>query len=254
MSSNGVVNLADIARKLEVSPQSVSNWKARDRVPYKYVVEGSEQIQAPSAIEYNSQVWTEQQYYRDQENSGLPDACPLHCHVLHGRGQELFFWRGYLMPVAQTFGSSSVQRVVMTMVGVMMFLFFVDSYFLSVNKSRNSFMLLPPRYCNHGGHLTLRGGGGSASGILGRLGISVPSAGGGGPHLHHLDFAFSVSRIFENHRFAKRLWEKSSEPKNMVSRTLLEIALREERKRLNKPSTFHGRGPMNPLLLKGIRD
>ena len=39
MSSNGVVNLADIARKLEVSPQSVSNWKARDRVPYKYVVE-----------------------------------------------------------------------------------------------------------------------------------------------------------------------------------------------------------------------
>ena len=39
MSSNGVVNLADIARELEVSPQSVSNWKARDRVPYKYVVE-----------------------------------------------------------------------------------------------------------------------------------------------------------------------------------------------------------------------
>ena len=39
MSSNGVVNLADIARKLEVSPQSVSNWKARDQVPYKYVVE-----------------------------------------------------------------------------------------------------------------------------------------------------------------------------------------------------------------------
>ena len=39
MSSNGVVNLADIARKLKVSPQSVSNWKARDRVPYKYVVE-----------------------------------------------------------------------------------------------------------------------------------------------------------------------------------------------------------------------
>ena len=35
MSSNGVVNLADIARKLEVSPQSVSNWKARDRVTYK---------------------------------------------------------------------------------------------------------------------------------------------------------------------------------------------------------------------------
>ena len=33
----GVTRLADIARELEVSPQSVSNWKARDRVPYKYV-------------------------------------------------------------------------------------------------------------------------------------------------------------------------------------------------------------------------
>ena len=39
MSSNGAASLADIARELEVSPQSVSNWKARDRVPYKYVVE-----------------------------------------------------------------------------------------------------------------------------------------------------------------------------------------------------------------------
>jgi hypothetical protein len=39
MSEHGVHSLAEIARKLEVSPQSVSNWKARDQVPYKYVVE-----------------------------------------------------------------------------------------------------------------------------------------------------------------------------------------------------------------------
>ena len=30
-------HLADIARELDVSPQAVSNWKSRDRVPYKYV-------------------------------------------------------------------------------------------------------------------------------------------------------------------------------------------------------------------------
>ena len=30
-------HLADIALELGVSPQAVSNWKARDRVPYKYV-------------------------------------------------------------------------------------------------------------------------------------------------------------------------------------------------------------------------
>ena len=33
----GVNHLADIARELGVSPQAVSNWKSRDRVPYKYV-------------------------------------------------------------------------------------------------------------------------------------------------------------------------------------------------------------------------
>ncbi len=33
----GIDHLADIARELEVSPQAVSNWKARDRVPYKYI-------------------------------------------------------------------------------------------------------------------------------------------------------------------------------------------------------------------------
>ena len=34
----GIDHLADIARELDASPQAVSNWKARDRVPYKYVL------------------------------------------------------------------------------------------------------------------------------------------------------------------------------------------------------------------------
>ena len=38
MKNRGVSSLADIARELEVSPQSVSNWKGRGQVPYKYVV------------------------------------------------------------------------------------------------------------------------------------------------------------------------------------------------------------------------
>ena len=33
----GVTRLADIARELDVTPQVVSNWKARNQVPYKYV-------------------------------------------------------------------------------------------------------------------------------------------------------------------------------------------------------------------------
>ena len=38
-------HLADIARELNVSPQAVSNWKARDRVPYKYVKKINEKIE-----------------------------------------------------------------------------------------------------------------------------------------------------------------------------------------------------------------
>jgi len=37
MSSRGVTSLADIARDLNTTPQAVSNWKARDQVPYHIV-------------------------------------------------------------------------------------------------------------------------------------------------------------------------------------------------------------------------
>mgnify|MGYP006155292127 CR=1 FL=1 len=42
----GIDHLADIARELGVSPQAVSNWKTRDRVPYKYVLKIRKQIEA----------------------------------------------------------------------------------------------------------------------------------------------------------------------------------------------------------------
>ena len=35
--SLGIEKLADIARELGVTPQVVSNWKAKDNVPYKNV-------------------------------------------------------------------------------------------------------------------------------------------------------------------------------------------------------------------------
>lgn len=37
MSANGIVTLADIARALSATPQAVSNWKAREQVPYHIV-------------------------------------------------------------------------------------------------------------------------------------------------------------------------------------------------------------------------
>ena len=35
----GANKLADIAKELDVTPQVVSNWKSRNQVPYKYVLD-----------------------------------------------------------------------------------------------------------------------------------------------------------------------------------------------------------------------
>ena len=37
MQNRGVETLAEIARNLKTTPQAVSNWKARDQVPYHIV-------------------------------------------------------------------------------------------------------------------------------------------------------------------------------------------------------------------------
>ena len=37
MADSGINTLAEIARSLETTPQAVSNWKARDQVPFHVV-------------------------------------------------------------------------------------------------------------------------------------------------------------------------------------------------------------------------
>ena len=46
----GIDHLADIARELGVSPQAVSNWKARDRVPYKYVLKIRQRLKKDTSL------------------------------------------------------------------------------------------------------------------------------------------------------------------------------------------------------------
>ena len=48
MSSRGVTTLADIARALSTTPQAVSNWKARNQVPYHIVANLNKTSQSPA--------------------------------------------------------------------------------------------------------------------------------------------------------------------------------------------------------------
>ena len=60
-------HLADIARELGVSPQAVSNWKARDRVPYKYVLKIRQQLE-----ESDNQVSGQSENNASDSNQILP--------------------------------------------------------------------------------------------------------------------------------------------------------------------------------------
>ena len=48
--AKGITALADIAQELGVSPQSVSNWKAQDHVPYTYAVEIQKKYGNPEPV------------------------------------------------------------------------------------------------------------------------------------------------------------------------------------------------------------
>ena len=48
-----IVRLADIARELSVTPQVVSNWKARNQIPYKYVKTIREKIEEIENLKLN---------------------------------------------------------------------------------------------------------------------------------------------------------------------------------------------------------
>ena len=58
MHSLGITTLAEIARSLETTPQAVSNWKARNKIPYHIVakikVSRQEDEQSAKIIKLNS--------------------------------------------------------------------------------------------------------------------------------------------------------------------------------------------------------
>ena len=63
----GIDHLADIARELGVSPQAVSNWKSRNKVPYKYIVKIRKEIESSEK---------DIAKYSEQNNSNLIQDIP----------------------------------------------------------------------------------------------------------------------------------------------------------------------------------
>ena len=55
MSQKGYHSLAEIARALETTPQAVSNWKARNQVPYHIVSRLNSKLQRLESPSLNTQ-------------------------------------------------------------------------------------------------------------------------------------------------------------------------------------------------------
>ena len=72
----GIDHLADIARELGVSPQAVSNWKARDRVPYKYVLKIRKQLE----VSDNKLDSSQSEYKATDSNKVFPQYDNLQYH------------------------------------------------------------------------------------------------------------------------------------------------------------------------------
>ncbi len=72
MESNGVGSLAEIARTLDTTPQAVSNWKARDQVPY-HIVTKINNISSPIENDKNQFLKNKSSMIIDENSISLSD-------------------------------------------------------------------------------------------------------------------------------------------------------------------------------------
>ena len=70
----GIDHLADIARELGVTPQAVSNWKARNKVPYKYVLKIRKKLNDIGKViddQYNENIIQSNDFINKQNNPNV---------------------------------------------------------------------------------------------------------------------------------------------------------------------------------------
>lgn len=250
MTANGVDSLADIARELRASPQSVSNWKARDRVPYKIVLElrnrfgitsngQPTEVDEPSHIERGSE---------DQPSRARMKVGELPPFLV--KEEKDFSLAEFLMPVAQNLSFIVKSTVVMTLVGFLIFLVSSLSSFVSQEEPKKIFVTTAKIVIPGGISLPGGGGAGGAGGILGQLGINVPSSGGGGgvSPTSALTSPSLYPAFLRTRSFAKLLLGKTFQTAKYGEQTLLEIVLREKEEKLNKRGLFPWQGPEKPIV------
>lgn len=250
MSSNGVSSLADIARELKVSPQSVSNWKARDRVPYKVVLDVHQRFNAGT----NGQpISTDEDSHGQEASAGQPSPKRVKRGELPPfllKEESDFSLAEFLMPVAENLRFIIKSSIVMASVGLVIFLVSTLLSFINQQEPEEIYVTTTKIVIPGGISLPGGGGGGGTSGILGQLGINIPGTegGGGASPTSTLTSPALYPAFLETRSFAKRLLGRRFATEKYGKQTLLEISLREKEEKLNKQGLFPWQGPEQPIV------
>ena len=184
----GIEHLADIARELGVSPQAVSNWKSRDRVPYKYVLKIRRQLEE-SGAQVNGQ--------REENVSDSNEVSTQYSYPQYFEEDTISFMDILLIMVKQL-------RIIFIMPIIFCILAIIHVQFR-----------VQPVYESSAKIISSSGGGASqAAGIAATFGISIPQS---APH-------WMYPEIVKSHTFAVRMLKRRFDTEKYGSqKTLLQI-------------------------------
>lgn len=221
MEESGIKSLAECARELNVSPQSISNWKSRGWIPPKYEI----------IVNNNFGI---KNITQNIESSFDDDFIDL------ASKNNFFSLSNIILPIAKNLSFTIKSTFVMGFLGLLIFLVFQLLGFLLKNEDPTKTYITTSKIVIPGGVQLVQNqsSSSSSSGILGMLGINRSSSSGGSslPPTSTLTSPSLYPQFLRTHSFAKRLFEEKFNTNKYGEQTLLEIVLLELEESFNKPS------------------
>ena len=221
MAESGIKSLAKCARELNVSPQSISNWKSRGWIPPKYEI----------IVNNNFGI---KNITQNIESSFDDDFIDL------ASKNNFFSLSNIILPIAKNLSFTIKSTFLMGFLGLLIFLVFQLLGFLLKNEDPRKTYITTSKIVIPGGVQLVQNqsSSSSSSGILGMLGINRSSSSGGSslPPTSTLTSPSLYPQFLRTHSFAKRLFEEKFNTNKYGEQTLLEIVLLELEESFNKPS------------------
>ena len=220
MSSRGIKSLAEIARKLNTTPQAVSNWKSRDQIPYHVVSMLKDQ-------EYVISMLKEQQSQLINPLGGSQRLMPI-----AGSKDELSISDILLTIAEQT-------KVIILSIFISVFTSFTYTQFIQEPEYTSTASILLPdnnRISNLGG----------LAGLASQFGVNIPM----GPQAD-LSSPSLFPELLRSRTFAKKILEKEFySEKYKQNLTLLAILTHGDQKPKENKETLITKaiGPLNNMV------